>query len=402
MPMCNSREAPRFSPDPSGFDSFFEDVEELATRAALNDADKIKWAIRYAGSEADSWRHVPCLATGVAATATFQQFKTEVTQNYPQLTTDRRHTYQDLERLVNRTRDFTDMTREDIGDYYRRFITYSNYLMARSRLSERERNAAYLRGFPQPVRTRILNRLSIKKPDILPEDGYSFLDIHDAALFVSSAGNPPPSSDFSSPSVKSEPESDKLDKLLQVVTDMARVYHGGNSNPGQQFRPRQPAPGGSVPKPSQWGPSFDPDQGPRVCMFCSDPEHMIRECPGVQHYLTQGKIIRNSSGRLCLPDGKYPPKNTPGKNMRERIDYVIASMGIPAERESSAPRETVMTNFLETTDAYAFTVDAQPATQPSSSGSDYYSDNSELQELEAQIESLRDKHAQVLAMQKKQ
>ena len=55
MPLSNSRDAPRFASDPFSFDAFFEDVSELATRAGLSAADTIKWALRYAGAEADSW-----------------------------------------------------------------------------------------------------------------------------------------------------------------------------------------------------------------------------------------------------------------------------------------------------------------------------------------------------------
>ena len=140
MPMSNSRDAPRFSSEPNAFDYFFEDVAELASRANLADADAIKWAIRYAGSESECWRQ---LSTIVPA-PTFNEFKEEVRKVYPHLSTTRRYTHEDLERLIERTRDYRDMTRDDFGDYYRRFITYTAYLLSNNRLSERERNAFYL------------------------------------------------------------------------------------------------------------------------------------------------------------------------------------------------------------------------------------------------------------------
>ena len=118
MPMTNSRDAPRFSPGASGFDSFFDDVTELATRANLSAADTIKWAIRYAGLEADSWRCVPCFAEGCETPATFAEFREEVLQCYPDLSSSRRYTHHDLQQLVDRTRNSTQMTRKDLGLYY--------------------------------------------------------------------------------------------------------------------------------------------------------------------------------------------------------------------------------------------------------------------------------------------
>ena len=183
MPLSNSRDAPRFSSDPHAFDYFFEDVEDLAKRATLSDADTIRWAIRYASSESECWRPI----ASARPAPTFKEFQEGVRKVYPHLSTTRRYTHEDLERLVERTREYHNMTRDDFGDYYRRFLTYTTYLISSNRLSERERNSSYLRGFPQPVRSRILQRLSVKKPDVQPDDGYEFNDIHEAASFAAAA-----------------------------------------------------------------------------------------------------------------------------------------------------------------------------------------------------------------------
>ena len=156
MPTTNGCEAPRFSSDPSGFDSFFDDVAEHAGRATIDAAETIKWAIRYAGSKADSWRHVPCMKRGANNPPTFDEFRKEVQFCYPHLSSTHRYTVDDLECLLDRTRDYRDMDKEDLGTYYRRFVTYTGYLMEQGRLSEWERNAFYLRGFPQPVRVGII------------------------------------------------------------------------------------------------------------------------------------------------------------------------------------------------------------------------------------------------------
>ena len=185
--MANSREAPNFIADPSGFDTFFEDVEELAKRADLPDSEKIRWACRYAGSESDSWRRVPCL-NREGHSPTFDEFKKQVLKGYPQLSHEDRYTIRDLQRLTDRTRDYRDMGRDDLGDYYRRFVTYSSYLIDHDRFSQRERSLYYLKGFPHSVRSRIMQRLTIKQPDVRPDEGYKFEAIHEAAVFVLSLG----------------------------------------------------------------------------------------------------------------------------------------------------------------------------------------------------------------------
>ena len=169
--MPSSEGAPKFGFSPLDFTAFFEDVEELARRANLNVAATVKWACRYAGSESESWKYLACLENG-RVPATFDVFRREVLQVYPHLDEERRYSFRDLERFVESTAVLADMSREGLGYYYRRFITLSEYLIARGRLSSRERDSLYLRGFPQPIRSQILHRLLYTKLDVLPSNGY--------------------------------------------------------------------------------------------------------------------------------------------------------------------------------------------------------------------------------------
>jgi len=41
---------------------------------------------------------------------------------------------------------------------------------------------SFLRGLPSLVRTSVLNRLAIRKPEVLPDDGYDIIDIEEAVL----------------------------------------------------------------------------------------------------------------------------------------------------------------------------------------------------------------------------
>lgn len=271
MPLANSNKAPRFKSTPFEFDSFFDDVEELASRAGLSVKDTIRWARCYAGSESESWQYVPCLEEGNIPDH-FETFRKEVRQKYPSLSEDRRFTSADIDRLVDHTSQISNMTRDDFGEYARKFSIIAQYLIARERLSKRERNFAFLKGFPQPVRSRVLHRLSIRKSEVLPEEGYKFKDIEEAALFVLSSGgrafaDDPTNPSHSSPPVKQEASSDQSEVkgLIQAVSSLTRMFaanvnsHGRTQSvPSIQTQPQQIlhrqqsqqqiAPGGAISK----------------------------------------------------------------------------------------------------------------------------------------------------------
>ena len=89
-PLCHDRNAPRFASDHAGFHSFFSDMAEIKTRCSLTDADAIRWAIRYAGSEANPWEFLPCMKA--ATPPTLAAFQAEVQAMYPGLDANHRYT----------------------------------------------------------------------------------------------------------------------------------------------------------------------------------------------------------------------------------------------------------------------------------------------------------------------
>ena len=181
MPMPNACDAPKFTSDPSGFDAFFEDLSELAQHANLSLSDVIQWAGCYAGEDCVFWptrSDFVCLA----------EFQVAVSALYSTLDKTHDYTAQDLVGLIHWASNCQDKFREVLGTYYRLFLYGSAYLMERFGFSGRERGALYLQGFPQPLRARVLHRLAVTHPDVLPDDGYEFLDVHEAIVFVFTAG----------------------------------------------------------------------------------------------------------------------------------------------------------------------------------------------------------------------
>ena len=398
MPLSRTRDAPKFMDDPRGFDEFFDNVAELAARAKLDDAAEITWAIRYAGEESECWENVPCRTKGPDATpATLDEFKEEVRQRYPHLLNNRRYSIVDLTKLLERTQDYRAMSQDDLGIYYRRFLSIADYLIKEDRLSERERNAFYLKGFPQPIRASIKKRLEIKCPDVRPADGYKLSDIHDAASFAVDSQDP----DIvvavePQVVVQPAPARDSMEELIRLMTTFTKTIASQHQQPPPSHVPQQfprsegsyPTPGGVAQNPPPWNPqpraqdAFAPG-----CMFCSAPDHYLRECPLVTQYIQQRKIMRNEAGKLTLLDGRFVPRNVPGRNMRERFDNYLAWRQRNPEGNQ---HQSVATNFFESNEEYAFEVEVTPD-EPDTQ-------NERIELLQAQINSLRE--AQVLAQQK--
>ena len=353
MPLSHTRDAPKFREDERGFKAFFKNVSELAKRAGLTDADAIEWAISYGGDESENWENVACMAPGRVPPPTLDEFREEVRLRYPHLLSDRRYSIMDLHRHMEATQCFRTMSQDEVGAYYRKFTTISDYLIAQDRLSTRERNTFYLKGFPQFIRTLMKQRLAIKKPDVRPADGYSLEDLHEAAIFAVDSRDP-------DSEIKVEPEikvekNGQMEELLKMMGTLLAQNQRNSAPPvATQQYPRTdgyPTPGGVAQNPPQWEPQPRPQS---YCMFCNAPDHFLRVCPIVGQYLQQGKIIRNSDNKITLPDGRFLPRTVPGSCMRERLDNYADWKRRNPQRNQYEPAAT---NFFESNDEYAFEVE---------------------------------------------
>ena len=398
-PLTYSRDAPHFTGDSIGFDTFFDAVAELGRRAEADEKQCMEWACRYAGAESESWKSVRAFKT---AGETFATFRDEVRKCYPHLDASRRFTFHDLEVLVQRNQTYANMTREDFGRYYRSFVTIADYLKENNDFSDRERGRRYLEGFPPPIRFNIAGRLALTKQNIIPADGYLVDNVHEAASYVFAAGG----ADYKSPVIISpalnataatapttDPTSlkDIISSMSSMVTQSisAALKQQQSHQPPSQIRQppphlsSYPAPGGASFNPPRWAPS-NFDNAPQGCVFCSAPEHYIRECPVVADYHRRGIINKNDEGKIVLPDGRYCPRNIPGKNMKERIDRFWESQNI------SGKGPTVATHFLETEDNYIFSMETSVFEDEAPGAADEPSAQEQIQILQAQIDSLRD------------
>ena len=128
-------------------------------------------------------------------------------------------------------------------------------------------------------------------------------------------------------------------------------------------------------------------------MFCGSPEHFIRDCPHVEDYIRERKIVRNGQGKITLPGGRFPPHVLGSISIHERVDHFYRTQGNPRRDEPA------QVHFLEGTDETVFLIEAEQVSGPHSESSISNDAFSQAQIIEAQIQSLRD--AQILLLQKK-
>ena len=439
MPLPMTGKAPRFSPDIIGFKTFFDNVTDLASRCAITESEAIDWAIRYAGSHAIGWDRAPTFRKA-AADRKLADFRSEILLRYPTLDPDSQYTIHELDALAYRYNQRKDMSREAYGDYQRAFAACAGFLQDKNRLSAVEAGRVFLRGLPDDLHDKVLARLSVRRLDANPDDGYDMADLEEAALYVlrfqdrdrreRTRRDDPPSAGFVT--------KNDLDKVVSSIQEMfvANVnIQPASSNPPR--RSQNPAPGGAVQSAPRWAPQRPqqtqgyqnqptpqrsqqapgsqnqqvqqrPQQGqtfqnqPRTCLFCGEQGHYIGECMAAQEYLDTGKIIRNEEWRLVLPSGRYVPRMVPGRTIKEKVDNYYRQQGQQDQRNNGP--DTISANFLESADTAMFTLDIQPVEGPpdvrfpSSSDlpSSTFSSSSQdadlaekIQILEAQIESLR-------------
>ncbi|KAJ7191137.1 hypothetical protein GGX14DRAFT_601224 [Mycena pura] len=79
---------------------------------------------------------------------------------------------------------------------------------------------------------------------------------------------------------------------------------------------------------------------PFACSYCSDPVHLIRNCPLVLADIRAGVCKRNACGRVVLTSGLYIPHSIPGPNLRTRITEYLRQHEFPL-----SPHHTVSYAF---------------------------------------------------------
>ncbi|PPQ85526.1 hypothetical protein CVT24_010452 [Panaeolus cyanescens] len=373
LPIRGTSKAPRFTHAQSReISRYFEDVEHLVSQERLtSDRDKIDAVVYYADFDiSDLWQSLPQFS---AQPANYAAFKSSVLSLYPHVDYhENKFTISSLNDLIFRTRQSGIHSLEDLGHYYRQFIHISNFLIAKSRLSNIDSQRRFLTGFQDDLLVKILSRLQIQFLDHDPDSPWPIEAIYNAACFIirssrasslcSSSIPHSASSPFSFvPSIPTLTDSSSsstpvpLHDLSELISTLTQEIKKAFVEIFQQQRHQTP----STP------------QQPRLCSFCNADDHLIRNCALVIEYIRDGKAKRNNIGKVVLPSGRYVASSIPGVCLKEKFDEFHRLHPIPPPIPS----------FYHST---------SPTIHPSSpSHSFYLSTQSRIEAIEAELAALR-------------
>jgi hypothetical protein len=289
MPLRGTDAAPKFDGNPRELIRYFDDVEQLADAAGLNDAQRIKATLRYIHrDDAETWETLSEVKAG-----DFGKFCEAVKELYPGCKEDKSYMRDDLRRLVADQATKTMHSQDDVGDYLRKFRRISTYLISNNRLADPDRDRMFLEGLHVDIRDRVVRRLAVKQPDKHPDDAYTQKDVIAAAVFLLQGPSEVPTSTSIQPTA--------------VPLSAAPVLRAPSAVVKQEYVMTQ-----SAPRP------------PMNCYFCGRTGHTTRRCMDIESYIASGKVIRNEENRIVLADGSNIPSRI-GATLKDEVDRIINS-----------------------------------------------------------------------------
>ena len=176
MPAHRSRHAPYFSGKAHhSIKDFFREFEELAYDCGLTGRQKVEVIVRYVPSDLwDFWRSLAGFVT-----SDWTGLKRELLKIYDEPST--RHTKEKLRALVRRSAKERMRDEEDVQNFYREFLVLSKPLVDAHRLTTRERNKAFWRGFHKKDRQKMRARLVANNPQRVATEHVAYEDIYQVA-----------------------------------------------------------------------------------------------------------------------------------------------------------------------------------------------------------------------------
>jgi Protein of unknown function (DUF4100)/Aspartyl protease len=323
LPARTEKAAPTFDDSqPEELERYFADLQVLLDRYNIADQNERKQAaVKYLKIRTEQlWKTTEAWTN---QNKTYEEFKTEVYTLYPGATGDRSYTVQDLDTLIGHWARVGIFTATDLGEYYRRFLLISRYLIGKNRLSTQEQSRTFLRGLQPQLEAKVRQRLQQKFVDHFPDDPYELPVIYEATSYVlmgnSSAISAPTSGaniaaiSATGVSPSQDPTQIKLEALTTAVTALGEMFKNA-------LQAQVPQAGAARPK--NTGSTATGTNGPStsVCNFCGVPGHFIRECEIVEEAIRFGKCKRNHEGKVVLPSGAMVPRSITGTWLRDRVD----------------------------------------------------------------------------------
>ena len=279
----------------------------------MSDADKKIQALCYVDMDAvNLWENIPKYDNSVS----YKDFVKVIYKLYPGSKDEQKWSIADMENLITDQNKVGITDAQDYVKYYHQFLTITQFLRAKSRLSKTEQSRAFVHGFPASLWLRIRQRLELKMPDHYPDDPYALSDIDEAAKFVLHGATSVSglARSYSSTTEEAKSSNIKSKDLTSFLNQFAQTLIHVLTPRGARtlYNPNSPAPTSTENQQRALNNS--------LCNFCGLARHFQNECLVCEQYIKDGKCRRNQFGKIILPSGSYCPRTIPGQWFKDRID----------------------------------------------------------------------------------
>jgi hypothetical protein len=330
-----------FTPEkPRELRRYFDELDFLFDACAIADnALKKKYACRYLDVDtADLWQS---LSEYTDVTVTYVQFQTKVYALYPGAAQDRKWSVAEMNNIIEQQAKSDINTVDELGIYYRNFMNVTQFLTSRNRISEAERNRAFIRGFRPALWDRIKSRLDIKEPDHHPDDSFDHALVFDAASFVLYGTNPTSSSSTAKSTATTATKIEDFSALLEKFSlSIVQALSNSTSPSTSPLAARKTA-------------NLTRQVTQMVCYFCGIPGHVCKgdKCEKINQYMASGLIRKSATDRVVLADGSEIPsgpgllharvdkfyEDNPDKRPKTSMNSMMLSVSQPTPPTPSIP-----------------------------------------------------------------
>jgi hypothetical protein len=118
-----------------------------------------------------------------------------------------------MEVLIGQCAQAEIRTTAGLGEYHRRFLLISCYLISKGRMATQEQSRIFFRGLPLHLEAPVRQHLQARFVNHFPDDPYLLSDIHAAASYVLACSTPAPSAP--NPSIST---ADLMSTKLEALT----------------------------------------------------------------------------------------------------------------------------------------------------------------------------------------
>ena len=312
LPTRNECQAPTFDDSrPEELERYFSDLEILFDRHAITDhQERKRAAVQYLKIHTESlWKTEDSYSD---QTKTYADFKADIYKLYPEASRDWTYTIRNLDLLTEHYARTGILSAADLGNYYRRFLLISRYLISKGRIAVQDQSRSFLRGLQPTLLAQVQARLQLKFMDHFHDDPYELSAIYEAIIYVlmwtvaTPSAQPPPAPEPFTSSSPSDPISARLDVLASEVTSITAMV--------QSAFPVQQA--GNQPKSASTAASGINASN----SSCGRTGTFVPECDTVSDFIKAGKYKKNEEGKIVLPTGAMVPRSNTGAFRTDRVD----------------------------------------------------------------------------------